>query len=365
MKFNEVMGYECLRDSYLECIKGTMWKDSVIEFDTNHAETLMEMSEELINGTYTFKPFYETTIYERGKSRLIRSQHVKDRIVHKTINIHVIKPLFEPSYIYDNWASQRGKGIDFALKRVKCHLNRAYRKWGTDFYILQMDIQKYFDSIPHEYVKQLFAKIEDDRMRELCCYIIDSYGEAGIGLGSEVCQSIALLTLDKMDHFIKEKLRVKEYGRYMDDCYLISDDKNFLKECRDIINDHLESIGLKLNLKKTHIFPIKNGFTFVGFNHKLTKTGHVMVRTKRQTVHRAKRKMRKLSNKIENKELSFKDAQAHYMSVKGHMLRGNCYEQKKNLGNYYNNTYIWKPWKEEKENEISSIGQKECNYAHQ
>lgn len=342
MKFDEAISFENLNKSYDQCLKGKLWKDSVIAFDANSTDRLIDAERRLRDGSYRFSPFYETTIYERGKSRLIRSQCIQDRIIHKAVNEHIIKPTFEKSYIYDNAASQKGKGADFALKRLKCHLNRAYRKWGNDFYVLQLDIRHYFDSIPHAYIKELFEQIQDPKAKDFCCSILDSYGEVGMGLGSEICQSIALLALNEMDHLIKEKLRVKEYGRYMDDAYLIHRDKEFLKECLEMIRLHLQTIGLALHSKKTQIFPIKNGIKYLGFRHNLTASGHVSVKAKRETICRARRKMRKIKKKIDAGELTWLDAYRHFMSVKGHLERGNCYYQVKALCDYYDSLFIWR-----------------------
>ena len=56
--------------------------------------------------------------------------------------------------------------------------------------------------------------------------IIDSFGgDKGIGLGSQVSQITELAVLDDLDHYIKERLRIKHYLRYMDDFILIHEDK--------------------------------------------------------------------------------------------------------------------------------------------
>lgn len=60
---------------------------------------------------------------------------------------------------------------------------------------------------------------------------IDNFdGDKGLGPGSQAVQVFALDTLDSMDHFIKEVLGIKYYGRYMDDAYLIHESKDYLKQ---------------------------------------------------------------------------------------------------------------------------------------
>ena len=63
--------------------------------------------------------------------------------------------MFSRSFIYDNGACIKGKGIKFAIDRLKCHLQRHYRKYGTDGYALVFDFSKYFDNIEHKPLKDI------------------------------------------------------------------------------------------------------------------------------------------------------------------------------------------------------------------
>lgn len=68
--------------------------------------------------------------------RHIRSIHISERVVQRTLCDKVINPTLKPSFIYDNGASTENKGIDFALNRLSCHLQRHYRKYGREGYVL-------------------------------------------------------------------------------------------------------------------------------------------------------------------------------------------------------------------------------------
>ena len=94
--------------------------------------------------------------------------------------------------------------------------------------------------------------------------IIDSTeGEVGIPIGNQSSQLFALLYLNGLDHYIKEKLGIKFYGRYMDDFYLIHEDKEYLKYCLREITAYVGNLGLELN-EKTQIYPLRNGIDFFG-----------------------------------------------------------------------------------------------------
>ena len=60
---------------------------------------------------------------------------------------------------------------------------------------------------------------------------IDDFGEVGLGLGSQISQVSALMYPNKLDHYIKEELRIQAYGRYMDDGYLVHESKEHLQHC--------------------------------------------------------------------------------------------------------------------------------------
>ena len=81
---------------------------------------------------------------------------------------------------------------------------------------------------------------------------------------------------NKLDHFIKEKLGIKGYARYMDDGYLIHPSKEYLKECLTRMKEVCDSLGIILNMKKTKIKKLSEGFKFLQIRFKLTETGKVL-----------------------------------------------------------------------------------------
>ena len=109
---------------------------------------------------------------------------------------------------FDNYASQVGKGTHYGLDRLQEFMRRFYRKNGIDGWILKGDISKYFYSIRHDVLKTLIReKITDPDVLWLIDLIIDSTeGNVGIPIGNQTSQLFALLYLDGLDHFVKEKL---------------------------------------------------------------------------------------------------------------------------------------------------------------
>lgn len=95
--------------------------------------------------------------------------------------------------------------------------------------------------------------------------LIEGLDKASVGLplGNWSSQWFALLYLNKIDHYIKEQLRIKSYVRYMDDMILIHRDKKYLSECKNKIEKLCNNLlALELN-EKTGIRMIKNGIDFL------------------------------------------------------------------------------------------------------
>jgi len=67
---------------------------------------------------------------------------------------NIIIPAVNRTFIYDNGASQTGRGTNYCRDRLKRHMREYYQKYGLNGYVLKIDIKKYFDNIPHNYLKK-------------------------------------------------------------------------------------------------------------------------------------------------------------------------------------------------------------------
>lgn len=156
--------------------------------------------------------------------------------------------------------------------------------------------------------------------------IIDSTpGNVGIPIGNQSSQVYALLYLNELDHYVKEVLRMRYYGRYMDDFYIICESKEALREAWRKIEQLLAPRGLELN-QKTQIFPLRNGLDFLGFHTYLTDTGKVIRKVRRSSKDRMRRKLRKYAVMYENGAMTRKQIEESYQSWRSHASHGQCRE---------------------------------------
>ena len=134
--FDKVFSFSNLYNAFKQCKKGVAWKTSTKRYKLNVLRNTYDTYSKLKNLTYRSKGFFEFDIIERGKPRHIRSVHISERVVQRTLCDECLVPMLERSIIYDNSASVKGKGIDFAINRLEKQLHRHYRKYGNDGYVL-------------------------------------------------------------------------------------------------------------------------------------------------------------------------------------------------------------------------------------
>jgi hypothetical protein len=303
-----------------------------------------ETRRKLLAGESVQNGFVEFTLRERGKTRHIKSVHISERVVQKSLCDNALVPLLSNTLIHDNGASIKGKGVHFALRRLVCHLSRYCRRNRTnEGYALVIDFKKFFDSIDHAVLFALLGrKIKDPRLRELTKNFIAVFGNGkSLGLGSQVSQICAVFFPDRLDHYIKEKMRIKYYGRYMDDFYLIHESKEYLKECLKTIAELCAKMKIAVNMKKTRIVKLSDGVDFLKGKYRLLPSGRVLRLPHPDSVKRMRRKLGKFKKLMARGRMSFYDLRTAYQSWRGNFRKrfNACYCVKR-MDALYNELFI-------------------------
>ena len=339
--FESVFSYENLYRAYKCCRRGVAWKASVQKYMTQAPINIYNTHRTLMEGRYRSPGFFEFDLYERGKKRHIRSTVIGERVVQRCLCDNSLVPLLGRTFIYDNGASMKNKGYDFAVRRLTEHLRKHYRKYGNEGYILLYDFSKFFDSVSHAVVKGILRKeIDGERVRSIAEHFVDAFGNVGLGLGSQISQVLALASANRLDHYIKEVLRMKFYGRYMDDGYLIHISKEHLAKCRDAIQCICDELGITLNKKKTQIVKLSHGFTWLKIRFYLTETGKVIKKICKRNVTRMRRKMKKIFKLWKEKRLTFRDIYAMWQSFKAYASKFHAHKTLKSFEKLYTQLYI-------------------------
>lgn len=332
--FDWVFSYDHLLKSADLCKRNVYWKASVQNFMFEKDFNVSVIHNELMENRFRVKHKHKFSLYERGKKRTIQSVHIRERVVQRCLCDYCLTPLLEPTLCYDNCASQKNKGISFAINRVQRHLQKYYRKHGNKGYVLLFDYSNYFGSINHEMIMNKLKKyVTDERILNIIQIFINEFDE-GLGLGSQVSQVLSLFAASSVDHMIKDEMRFKYYIRYMDDGLIIHNDKKELEELLKKIIQLSNDLGLTINTKKTHITSIKN-FKFLKKRFSLLDNGKIIIRLSADSITRMRRKLKKFEGLYRAGKMSLENIETSYKSWRGFALQYNSYNTVKKLDEYY------------------------------
>lgn len=336
-------------DSMWLRFRGVGWKPSVAYFKHNPSKELSRLEKDLREGTYKEQKSKTFEIFI-PKHRTIKSIRIRDRIYQGSLYDGALYPQTTRSFIPNNLACQRGKGTELARKRFAELIRKAYRKHGTKFYFMKCDIKGYYSNIDHEISIKELNKYIDDISAEMADRILEGEpGDKGYFPGSPIVQILGVTLLNRLDHVIKEQLRVRYYIRYMDDFILLHQDKEYLKDCKNKIESELARLKLNLNQKKTYIAPITQGIRFLGFDHRLTATGKVVILADPKKIKNERILLRRMVHKALRGEIPKEQADRHFKCWLNSITYGNSFKIIQRMRKYYKS--LW----EEKLNDHHQI----------
>lgn len=307
---------------------GVRWKASVQRYMANVMRNIMHARRDILTGEDFRRGFIEFDLFERGKLRHICSVHFYERVIQKSLSRHALAPAIWATLTPGCSANVKGRGTDYAIKRMKQQLARHYRRHGSDGYILQVDFSDYFANIDHDACKRIVDKaLDDERVKRIVYDQIDAHGSRGLGLGSEPNQILAVALPSSIDHLMLRIPGVLASGRYMDDSYCIAIDKNTLWYALELIEGECDKLGIIINRKKTRIVKLTRGFTFLKKRFSFTQTGKVIVRPCRSSVTRERRKLKKQAVIVRRGDMTAEQVNQSYQSWRGGMQRINARKQ--------------------------------------
>lgn len=317
--WQQVTDFENLLRASRQAQRGKRFRSNVLDFNYHLEENLAALQQALQSQTYQPGTYRSFRIFE-PKPRLISAAPYRDRVVHHTL-CNVIVPIFERTFIADSYANRLGFGTHQALRRFT-QFARSHR------YILQCDIQKYFPSIDHAILKTILCRqIKCVKTLWLIETIIDHSNEQdpvieyfpgdtlltpsqrrhGLPIGNLTSQFFANCYLNGFDHFVKEQLKATSYLRYVDDFILFSDDRSFLINARQAIEEYLTTLRLKIHPIKSQLYETGMGANFVGFRVLSDR-----IRVRNDNLRRSRHRLHTLKSAYLNSEI---DIQQFHQSL--------------------------------------------------
>lgn len=315
--YSRICDFENLLLAFRKASRGRRFTTDVLRFHQNLEENLFRIQEELLQGTYRPDPYRTFTIFE-PKERIIHVAPFRDRVIHHAV-MNVIEPIWDRLFIFDTYACRKGKGTHAGMHRTIEFLRDAHAKRGK-VYCFQGDISKCFPSINHHILMRIIErKIKCKGTLRLLEKIIFNGGDTvdpdshNLPIGNLISQWSANLYLGELDYFIKHRMKVKHYVRYMDDFILLHNDKKQLHAWRREIEAFLSNrLRMKLN-PKSDIYPVNRGIDFLGYR---IWPSHRLMR--KSTLFRATRRFKKLSALYALGLVTLQHVRASVMSWLGH-----------------------------------------------
>ena len=158
--YDKKLTYENLYKAHILSRKGKKTREETIKFNLKQEEYILWLYEKLKNLTYKhggYKVFYVT----EPKLRKIEKSRYIDRIVHRWLVDNFLEPAFVPQFINTSYACLKNRGMHKACLDVQKAMRQCKTIWN-EYYILKMDVAKYFDNINKEILLNIIKrKIKD------------------------------------------------------------------------------------------------------------------------------------------------------------------------------------------------------------
>ena len=366
--------------AYQASVKGSKWKETTQRFIMNYLRNIFSIQDDLINRTLQNGTVDEFTLSERGRVRPITSIQTKDRVIRHVLCDDVLLPAVQKHIIYDNGASIKGRGVSHSRKRFEVDLRHYYKRHGNDGYILFGDFSKFYDNIIHEIAKKQLLDLFDgdefiewlltlifDGFRVDVSYMSDSeyatclddmfnkldyrlnvpkeqltgerFMSKSIDIGDQLSQVIGIFYPHSIDNYIKYVRGQKFYGRYMDDWYIMNPSKEELERLLIDIRRIAGSLGIHINEKKTRIVKISGTYKYLQIKYQLLDSGKIIKRINPSRVTAMRKKLKKLSVKVQNGEVLYENVVNMFLGWMGSYYKLLSKQQRKNLINLYENLF--------------------------
>jgi len=272
-------------------------KVSIRLFENNLGQNLLSLMRQLKDRSFQPLPLRRVHIPKGdGKTRPLGIPAVRDRIAQEVLRL-LLSPLFERIFHDDSYGFRPQRDCHMAVERVL----ELHRQGHNQ--VLDADIKGFFDNIPHEVIMAgLAAEVADGNILGL----VERFLKAGVmeegafqptrkgtpqgGVISPLLANIALNSLDWQLHDAGYR-----FVRYADDFVVLTTSEAQVQKAHDLVQQHLDRLGLALSAEKTKMTKFREGFAFLGF---VIKARTVTMRPK--SVEKFKDKIRELTPRHHN-----------------------------------------------------------------
>ena len=391
MDGNIFLDANVIYDAGTKAMTGSKFKYATQLFEMNHLLYTAMLQQSLLDGSYTPSEGNKFLIRERGKPRYITSNSMADKTINHIICDSILTPALSKYLIYDNGASQKGKGVDFHRRRFEAHLHRYYIQHGTnEGYIMLGDFSGYYANIPHDkcrevleqfltrsvsnpaelrYTLGLLARIfrtfrvdvsrfTDEEIQAMRESKVDSmlnlnadpaaltgqkFLDKGVDIGNQTSQNIGLIYPYRFDNYAKIVAGIEGYGRYTDDFYAISESREELLSLLDGLRMIAREFGIIINERKTRIVKLSGFYRHLQNGYSLTETGRVIRKINPKSITRERRKLKAYKRLLDAKKITYEEIENIFKSWLGGNYKRMSHRQIYNMTDLYIRLFRRKP----------------------
>ena len=252
----------------------------------SHLESLLDRAK---SGTYKPPPVRRVYI-PKGRGKEMRPLGIptfEDKILQRAV-VLVLEAVYEQDFLECSYGFRPRRSAHSLLQDFWLMATRIAGGW-----VIEIDIQKYFDSIPHERLTEILRQrvVDGVMLRLIGRWIHAGVLERGVvttsrsgtpqgGVISPLLANIFLHTV--LDTWFEREVKPRIVGkgrlfRYADDAIFLFDNEADARRVLNVLSKRFEKYGLALHPEKTRsvVFRrpdyLKSGapetFTFLGFTH--------------------------------------------------------------------------------------------------
>ncbi len=301
-----------LFEAYYQARKNKRNTYNQLRFEMHYETELFQLYTEIKNKIYKVGRSISFIVNNPVK-REIFAAGFRDRVVHHLIFNH-INPILDPQFIEDSYSCRKGKGTLYGIRKASRYLKEVSNNFTQNAYILKLDIKGYFMNINREKLMQKLKKMVPEEAfsahqlkmtkgnptididYSILCYLLEqivfnnptenciikseqsewkglpnskslfkSKPNCGLPIGNLTSQLFSNVYLSDFDHYVKDVLEVKYYGRYVDDFFLFSESMKELKSTKKHLNQYLrDAFSLTLHPNKVYLQHYTKGLAFLG-----------------------------------------------------------------------------------------------------
>lgn len=390
---NKLYDANLIYDAGTKAMESSHFKYKTQLFEMTHLLQTAQLQEEIMQGRYRPGPGTKFPINERGHSRYITSNIMRDKTVNHLLCDEVITPSIQKYLAYTNSASQKGKGVSFHRRHFEEDLHHYYMQTGSnDGWVLFVDFSGYYGNIQHEpilatldyfisreqepevaqvameLIQDIFRTFEmdvsrfsDEEIAEMYHSKIDPMMnrftapeqltgkkmlKKGVDIGNQVSQDVGIVHPYRIDNYIGIVMGCRLFGRYTDDTHIISDSKELLLAVLEGVKAIAKEYGIIINEKKTRICKLSSFYRYLQIGYSLTDTGRVVRKINPKSITRERRKLKAYKRKLDAGAMTYDDVENSFKSWLGGNWKHMSRQQISNMSLLYFELFGRRPtWK--------------------